>query len=70
MKNTTDDLIKALKRDFGGRWQIWHVPVYIGPDRWCARPWSAARADITTENIVADSAEGLRRRIEDREAGQ
>ncbi len=70
MKNTTDDLIKALERDFGERYQIWHVPVYIGPDRWCARPWSAAHADITTENIAADSAGELRCRLEDKEAGQ
>ena len=73
MANPTDETVKALERDFGERYQIWHVSVYIGPDKWCARSWSAARADDVTQNISANSATELRRRLEDRtdmEAGR
>jgi hypothetical protein len=64
MQNTTDEVVAALERDFPA-YQVWCVSVYIGPDRWCARPWSAAHADIVTENISADSAAELRKLLEE-----
>lgn len=35
-----DDALTSLRILFP-RWEIWHVPVYIGPNKWCARVWGA-----------------------------
>ena len=58
MANLTDQIIAGLERDWP-RWQVWVVPVYIGPDTWCARRW-----DDHKRVLNADSAQALVEQLE------
>lgn len=41
-------------------WQVWVVPVVVGPDAWCARPWgSEDAAQVINENSPEDLGRAL-----------
>jgi hypothetical protein len=58
MPNPTDAIVARLEADWP-RWQIWVVPVYIGPDAWCAR-----RRDDEKHVLNAVSPEDLVEQLE------
>jgi hypothetical protein len=60
---TANEIIKRLEADWP-RWQFWVVPVYIGPDTWCARRWDEADA-VPARVINANSPDALVEALED-----
>jgi hypothetical protein len=46
---TANEIIKRLEADWP-RWQIWVVPVYIGPDTWCARRWDGGKPVLNADS--------------------
>ena len=60
MNETIRSLIAALEREFGATYLVWHVPVYLGLDKWCAK-----RHDGTGKIHNADSATELTQMIVD-----
>jgi hypothetical protein len=59
------EALDALKKQYGGSYQIWYVPhATDGGMTWCARRWDADYS----HNLHAETADGLAQVIAEAEA--